>query len=68
MSDTHTTSTGCRVSVRRLGPMTEIVVVQKDGRAQTFACSPDDAHAIGILLLRVPKDGETRDAPPLDEP
>ena len=51
MTRSHTTSAGCTVTVRAVGPSVEIVVRQRDGRTQTFACSHDDAVAIGTMIV-----------------
>lgn len=51
MTRSHTTSTGCTVTVRAVGPSVEIVVRQKDGRSQTFACSRADARAVGAMII-----------------
>jgi hypothetical protein len=58
----HTTERGCVVTVRAVGPSVEIVVQQYDGRGATYACSHDDAAAIGTMIIAAcPRPSEESD-------
>lgn len=62
MTRSHTTATGCTVTVRSVGPSVEIVVRQKDGRTQTFACGWRDAYVVGEQILEASGDAEDNEA------
>lgn len=51
MTRSHTTAQGCVVRVRAVGESVEVVIVQRDGRSATYACSAEDAVAVGTMIV-----------------